>query len=720
MLKHLDDMVNVSHGIGIPFGGIGTGYSVFGKYGFSEINFDSTPNEGTKNYPNIPETAWSYTCDRESDGPFQFVLAENDQKTVLSQRKLSWLNDAVPVDKIESYAYLPKGYFNVYREGLGLDISIEAFSPMTPHDLDNSSIPVQIFNIAVTNNSSEKREINLGLLQNDKMKCDGNVSVYNDKHGQVAFLCLDGEATAAGVNKDIVLEAGQTECVTFIIGWHYPCFKTFSPDLRDHYKRYYTIAFKNVKEVIKFSADKIDLWSKNIDQWHDSLGVPAYFNRLWFSSLSSVICSTMMSDDPYFFEIETPHHHICTMDVNVYSSWLYLINWPQIEQMEIKQFVDSIHEEGEKAGFVWHSLWDDPLEYSEESTFITRVYRDVLWLNDKQLLADGFKKSLLAANYVYNKDNYKGLLNSSHGNQSFDAWLMPGVSSYVNCAWLYALHGLEKMARLLGKKAQVGGIDAVDLLREARQNYDSLLWDSQLNRWKLFYRTPGANEISEPDSVFTDQLFGKWVLLVDKTSDEVLDSEKVRSTLEYIYGHNMIEDSQTGFKGWVNGLMPGRKIDPSGHICKAFWICPQLDLGSLLGDAGDESASLDVFESVERSVFNNHLAVGEYNQVIDDDLNTMISPEEPAKDTPRFPPYPRYKCCWEYLVRLIGLKMDSDYLYIKPFKSLDFQMQDVVLAGEKLSITVKKKWSKAILDGVIVDGPVVIERKQGQHTIEFI
>lgn len=715
-----EQFVDTSHGFGIPFGGIGTGYSVFGKYGFIDTNFDSTPTERTKNYPHIKQAAWDYTMDRQADGPFAFVLKEGNSKTVFAEKCPSWIESANPVDTIKSYAYLPKGYFVPTKKNLGLDIMIEAFSPMIPNDIENSSVPVQIFNISIKNTASSKRNFCMCLAQNDRMRTVDNTAIYNDKHGQVAFHCVDGNATYEGVHKEIVLNPDQTVNVRFIIGWHYPYFKTFSPDLTQSYKRYYTKTFKTVRNVIEQAVKLADSWSNAIDVWHNSLNVPAYFKRLWFSSLSSAICSTMLSDDPYFFEIETPHHHVDTMDVNVYSSWLYLVNWPEFEKMEIRQFIDSVRTDGDKAGFVWHSLWDDPLEYSEESTFITRVYRDVLWFNDKKLLADGFEKTLLAANYVYNQSNYKGLLNSPHGNQSFDAWPMPGVSSYVNCAWLYSLHSLSKMADVLGKDAKVGGIHAFKMLKEARESYDNLLWDKEHKRWKLFLRTPGANSDSEPESVFTDQLFGKWVLLIDPTADSVMDPSKIRSTLEYVYQHNVVEDTKTGFKGWVNGLLPVRKIDPSGQHCKGLWICPQLDLGSLLGDSGDETKSLDVFESVERSLFNNHLAVGEYNRVVNEQLEPVISPEEPAKDTPRFPPYPRYKCCWEYLVRLIGLKMDSDYLYIKPFKLLDFEVKDIILAGEKLTITVKKNWSRAFIDGKVMDVPVAIHRKQGQHKVEFL
>ena len=55
----------------------------------------------------------------------------------------------------------------------------------------------------------------------------------------------------------------------------------------------------------------------------------------------------------------------------------------------------------------------------------------------------------------------------------------------------------------------------------------------------------------------------------------------------------------------------------SGAHARVFWFGPQLVLGSLLGQEGDEAASLDVFRSVEMSLDGNHLAAGEWNKSID-------------------------------------------------------------------------------------------------------
>ena len=43
-VKITNEWVNVSHSIGAPFGAIGTGYGVYGKYGFVRQNFNSTPD----------------------------------------------------------------------------------------------------------------------------------------------------------------------------------------------------------------------------------------------------------------------------------------------------------------------------------------------------------------------------------------------------------------------------------------------------------------------------------------------------------------------------------------------------------------------------------------------------------------------------------------------------------------------------------------------------
>ena len=73
-------------------------------------------------------------------------------------------------------------------------------------------------------------------------------------------------------------------------------------------------------------------------------------------------------------------------------------------------------------------MWNDSSEYAEEPTFIGRVYRDSLWFNDPAWTAKGFSLATLAANHVYQTDNYRDLIHNRVGNQSYDIWKMPGVN----------------------------------------------------------------------------------------------------------------------------------------------------------------------------------------------------------------------------------------------------------------------------------------------------
>jgi hypothetical protein len=103
---------------------------------------------------------------------------------------------------------------------------------------------------------------------------------------------------------------------------------------------------------------------------------------MWFGSLSSVMNSAVMTSEPLFYEIETPHTHLNTMDVSLYSMWVYLVNWPELERFELDMYFKAMPMDGPKKGFVWHSLRNDAARYVEEPGFLARFYRAHLWFND--------------------------------------------------------------------------------------------------------------------------------------------------------------------------------------------------------------------------------------------------------------------------------------------------------------------------------------------------
>jgi hypothetical protein len=442
---------------------------------------------------------------------------------------------------------------------------------------------------------------------------------------------------------------------------------------------------------------------------------------MWFGSLSAVETSTILTADPFFFEVETPHNFYNTMDVFVYANWVYMINWPELEQMDMNQYFTTIPQDGPNAGLVLHSVWKDSADYVEEPTFLVRMRRDALWYNDPAWTRKGYSDAVLAANHVFTLDHQDGLIVSKRGNQSYDGWKMPGISSYVNSAWIYGLGAVKAMAASVGAPIPKVGDEPVDeLLRTAQISYDQDLWNAGRGDWNVFYRTPGASGGSLPDSLFTDQLFGAWVMAIDPRSGGILPEAKIHSAVMALYRNNAVEDPSQHFRGWVDGMQEGHIPDMSGKHSRTFWIGPQINLASLLGMQNEEAASLDVMESVEKSLGTNLLAAGEWNKALNAKGEVELLPEEPAKDTPRFAPYPRYSSAWEYLIRIIGLQMDERTLYLRPFHSIDFNLDSVQLAGMHLTIHVQRGWTRAEVDHKPVSLPVALNRSTKRHEIQFL
>ncbi|MDD4637244.1 MAG: hypothetical protein PHV66_06520, partial [Bacteroidales bacterium] len=173
---------------------------------------------------------------------------------------------------------------------------------------------------------------------------------------------------------------------------------------------------------------------------------------------------------------------------------------------------------------------------------------------------------------------------------------------------------------------------------------------------------------------------------------------------------------------WVNGMKPNRVPDYTinGYHARTCWFGAQINLSSLLGYVGNELASIDIMRSIDMSLKNNHFAAGEWNGSINAKGEILPLPDETAKDTPRFAPYPRYKSSWEYLIRLLGLQMDEKSLYLQPFKTVDFKFGDIQLAGKKMNITVQAGWNRVLVDGKKVSLPVSIPRTNRPVKVEFL
>ena len=702
-MKITNEWINVSHSIGAPFGGMGTGYGVLGKYGFVLPNFNSIPCVGRYDrYCDLPNYDYLdlHGNDRKN---FLRLHIKNGEREYAFQSEV--LDDTtIPADTFTSYSFLPfTEHVAEYNEA-NFRVGMLTYSPLIAYDISESSIPALCMEICITNQSDRDMDLELSFMLSEQ--CAGSGM-------KVGF--ADGSTVCK-----VQLRPGERTEVVVILAWYYPEFQTPSAVMTEVYHRYYTLRFDGVEAVWQYALEHRDRWKQRMLRWQASFECPAEFKRLWFASLSSVITSSMLSTDPYFFEIESPHPFVNTMDVTIYSAWIYLVNWPEIEKMDMYEYRKAIPKSGEDQGFVWHSLWSDRADYVEEPCYLTRIYRDYHWFNDKKFLKDMQRPVQDALNRIYKQSLWNGLVESKHGNQSYDVWKMPGISAYVNMPWLYALYSVMKMNAAIGCDVQPGEKNAAEVLDEAKSSFVKYLWDNERGYFHCFYRTEGGSQVSVPESAFTDHLFGRWLLLIERNLDALLPMEMIRKSAEFVYHNNLIDDPEHDFRGWSNGRLPDGTpcMDQKQHHVKSCWIGAQLNMGSVLGELGDENAAMDVFASLERSLHNNHLAVGEWNQTITEDAKSCISPEEPSKDTPRFPAYPRYKSSWEYLIRILGLKVDEKMMELHPFHGFDFAIHDVILAGCELNVSVQRNWNMVVVDGETSE-KAVFERI-GDHKVEFV
>lgn len=742
-LKEINMYTDISESIGAPFGGYGTGYFVYGRCGFVHWNVDGFPEaQQTHEYPK--GTLWRYYDDDKAEAPVALTLKTGSKQYLLQARACSF-TEGEPADRFAMNVFMPFGHAQMQ---LNAETRAEMllFSSLKPHDLTRTSVPACAFEIEIANESDEEKEYTLALAVQPgafSARTDGELLLLSQESGEIAF------GFAGGCGGEITLKAGPHETVTAAaaLGWYYPKFSTpgIAPDdiifrnnkiqnydaekNKGSYIRNYTLRYACAAEPAREALRDHALWRADIEAWHDSFDAPKELRHIWFGSYASAITSSLHTTEGFCFEIEQPHGCLNTMDVSVYSTWLFMVNWPEVERRDLEQYIAAIPETGETAGKVWHSLWADGAHYVEEAIYAIRIWRFALWSGDMDFLREAFPSVKRALEYMYVSSGRGNLINNIGGNQSYDGWMMPGIGAYVNVQWLYALFSFGQMCRTLGEEPVLCGKEVSAFLADAVREYNDILWDDEGGYWRAYKINETSRQQPFGAAIFTDQLFGHWAAGLDADSRCVLDAGREKRAIEKIYRHNRIEETAAGYSCWTNGMMPVRedtyKIDVSatdpvacGFHALTCWVSTQMNMASMLGYFGLEKEALDVFTEVSHGMGRNILAVGEWNRMVDEHLQPIGNWHEIGKDTPRFPPYPRYKSSWEFLVRMLGVELTMDTLSLAPFRTVAFEVKEIVLAGVKLSVRVEEGWTKCLVNGA--ESAPVISRSMGSADFAFV
>src|SRR5258708_34740722 len=71
--------------------------------------------------------------------------------------------------------------------------------------------------------------------------------------------------------------------------------------------------------------------------------------------------------------------------------------------------------------------------------------------------------------------------NSGYPDQTYDSWIVRGVSAYCGGLWLAALRASEETARILGENRSADDYNA--LFKKAQKTYIDKLWNGEYFRY---------------------------------------------------------------------------------------------------------------------------------------------------------------------------------------------------------------------------------------------
>jgi non-lysosomal glucosylceramidase len=221
--------------------------------------------------------------------------------------------------------------------------------------------------------------------------------------------------------------------------------------------------------------------------------------------------------------------------------------------------------------------WQDTNDWKDlNSKFVLMIYRDYVLTGrqDKAFLRETWPAVKEAIAYLRQFDHGGGVPeNGGYPDQTYDSWVVRGVSAYSGGLWLAALRAGEETAHTLGDKATEETYH--QLFHKAQQTYISKLWNGEYFR----YDTESENQ----NAIQADQLAGQWYANMLGLGDLVPHEMQV-SAAKKIFEVNVMKFAG-GQMGAANGMAAdGSAID--NVQAKEVWAGTTLGFAALLLSEG--------------------------------------------------------------------------------------------------------------------------------------
>jgi non-lysosomal glucosylceramidase len=446
----------------------------------------------------------------------------------------------------------------------------------------------------------------------------------------------DSEKLAGAIAVRFTLKPGESRTVPMVISWDFPTVQ-FGEGRQWHrrYTDFYGTDGRNAWTIAHDGLTHSDAWSSSIDAWQapyiNDETKPLWYRGMLFNELYALTdggtfwgretgtsesgqTGSSPKTEPSFALLECfDYAYYGTLDVRFYASLPLLKFWPEIDKRVLREFAATVLKEWPEQGlWVWktqqtgspvlhkrkkigavpHDLgvpdgdpfisvnepgWQDTNDWKDlNSKFVLMVYRDYVFTGRKDLsfLRETWPAMQAAITYLRQFDHGGGIPeNSGYPDQTYDSWVVKGVSAYSGGLWLGALRAGEETARALNDQAAAAEYHTLFL--KAQKTYIGQLWNGEYFR----YDTQPANH----NLIQTDQLAGQWYANMLGLGD-VVPRAMQQTALRKIYANNVMKFGN-GEMGAVNGMAEDGTIS-TNEEGKEVWAGTTIGYAALLKSEG--------------------------------------------------------------------------------------------------------------------------------------
>jgi uncharacterized protein (DUF608 family) len=463
-----------------------------------------------------------------------------------------------------------------------LSVELEAMTPYIPLDTDKSSIPATIMRYVFSNNSDKAMHLSVeGWSENPVLQGkakDHNASLLTTKYsvksgmgfistvqgndaaakkaiqglpdfGSFSMMCLDGQSAVtidsalATITKDLILNAGETKAVSFVVSWFFPNQKALWKEEHQNIKRWYASNYDDAKAVALDIANSVDeltsitrLWR---DTWYDSTLPHWLLERSIFPTNALQTNTSYRLDNGRFWAWEG----VGCCEGTCTHVWHYAQSvgrlFPDLER-DLRERTDYAIGFKDNGAIQFRGEYNDKDATDGQAGVILRTYREHQMSPDADFLNRVWPKAKKALQYLILADAQNGMpdgIPEGEQHNTLDAeWF--GKIPVLGSLYIAALRAGEEMANVVGDKA---------FAKVCHEIYQQ----GEINILKLFNPEHGfftqeidpnhKDAIGIGEGCYIDQVMGQW-WANQLNLGRLYDGKVIRSALSSLWDYNFCPD----------------------------------------------------------------------------------------------------------------------------------------------------------------------------------